>query len=593
MRTPVTILFFIIYNSMQALTVNYSIHIKDPNTHYARVTMEISGIKSKSVELRMPVWTPGSYMVREFERNIMTVSAKAGVQTMQVSKSDKSTWTISNPKAHQSISVSYDVYCFESGVRTSYIDSDHAFFLLTSCLMYTGNTQSNPGKLKLEYPAQWSKVSTTLTKTAENEYAFSSYDELVDSPIEIGNHVELAFDVAGVPHKAAMVGMNNSIGEKFTNDLKKVCETMYQIIGEHPCKSYLFIIHHVEEGGGGLEHANSCVVQMPRFNYSNPDKYKSFLGLCAHEYFHLWNVKRIRPAALGPFDYSKENYTNLLWVAEGITSYYDELAMFRAGFMKQEEYLKSLAGTFNNTLNRIGGSAQSLHDASYDAWIKEYRPNENSINSNISYYLKGAAVAALLDIELLAATDGKKGLDHLMRYLYAEFYIRQNRGFTDQEFYNAINTVAGKPLDIKEWVEEPNSEKTREKIAEVLKKAGCKLEEKSTPDPLYDNPQYTGINTEIRGEKLFVKSVEAGSPAALSGLQFGDELIAVNQLRIKTNLQDILKNINSIDDLHFTISRAGLTREIVLQVRANKKADYVIAVEDKANVVLKAWLKSK
>ena len=571
---------------MQALNVHYTIDIKNPNSHYAHITMDISGVTGNSLDVHMPVWTPGSYMVREFERNVLSVTANAKGQNLEVIKSDKSTWRIKNPKSSPSVSVVYTIYCFESGVRTSYIDSDHAFLLPTSCLMYSGNTQSGSGKLTLRYPSQWTSVSTTLEKTANNEYSFSSYDELADSPVEIGTHEELLFEVAGVPHKVAMVGLNNCDKEKFTADLKTICETMFNIIGKHPCKSYLFVVLHVEEGGGGLEHANSCVMHMPRFNYSNPEKYRSFLGLCAHEYFHLWNVKRIRPAALGPFDYSRENYTNLLWVAEGITSYYDELALYRAGYMTQPEYLKEFSGTLNATLNRIGGSVQSLHDASFDAWIKEYRPNENSINSHISYYLKGAAVAAMLDIELLASTNEKKGLDQLMQYLYEEFYVRQNRGFTDEEFYKAINTVAGKPIDMKTWVEQPNSARTREAMMSVLKKAGCNLEDKAKP-----NTVYTGINTEIRGEKLYVRSVEEGSPAAVAGLQFGDELIALNNLRVKTSIEDVIRNIPAGNTLRVTISRNGLIRILDLNPSSVSKADYLISVENRENEVLKAWLR--
>jgi predicted metalloprotease with PDZ domain len=571
---------------MQALTVNYTIRIDNPNSHYAKVIMELSGVRDKSIDIKMPVWTPGSYMVREFERNIQDASAFSNGEKLGLSKTDKSTWRIQNSKGLATISFSYTVYCFEPTVRTSYIDSDHAFLLLTSCLMYTGNTQSNPGTVKMEYPAAWSRISTTLEKKADNTYAFTNYDELADSPIEIGNHREISFEVAGVPHKAALVGLNNCPEEKFTADLKKTCETMYHIVGTHPCKSYLFIIHHVEEGGGGLEHANSCVVQMPRFNYSNPDKYEAFMGLCAHEYFHLWNVKRIRPAALGPFDYSKENYTNLLWVAEGITSYYDELALYRAGFISQDKYMKGLASTLNMTLNRIGGSVQSLHDASFDSWIKEYRPNENSINSNISYYLKGAAVAALLDIELLSATGGRKSLDDLMRYLYAEYYIRQNRGFSDKEFYDAVNLVAGKNLDIREWVEQPNNEGTKEKIRAVLKKAGCNFEDKTQANPLF-----TGINTEIKGEKLLVRSIEQGSPAFVSGFQLGDELIAVGNIRIKTGIEETFKNAVAEKGIYtVTISRAGIVRVLEIQPGGAAKSNLNILVEDKENVVFKAWM---
>jgi predicted metalloprotease with PDZ domain len=381
--------------SMMAQTTNYNIQIKDPNSHYATVKMEISGIKTKQINVKLPVWTPGSYMVREFSRNVGKSKAYSGNETLAVQKSDKNTWTIQNPKNLKSLTFEYEIYAFEAGVRTTYIDNDHAFILPTSCLMFVDGGIINKGQLKLEFPAAWHRVSTTLKRVSPYTYEYENYDDLADSPIEIGNHDELTFDVAGVPHKVALVGENNCPKEKFTKDLKTICEGMLQIVGTHPCKEYLFIIHHVEEGGGGLEHANSNVVQFQRYNYSNEQRYKSFLSLCAHEYFHLWNVKRIRPAALGPFNYNQENYTNLLWVAEGITSYYDELIMYRTGFWTQAEYLKSLSSSITATMNRQGAYHQSLHEASFDAWIKEYRPNENSINSQISYYLKGAVVAAI------------------------------------------------------------------------------------------------------------------------------------------------------------------------------------------------------
>lgn len=560
--------------------LTYKISIDNPNSHYAQVDITLTGIKTKTAEFKMPVWTPGSYMVREFEKNIDRVAVKSGKG--KISKKDKSTWVL-DLMGETSVTISYPIYCFEQSVRTSYIDNDHAFLLLTSCLMYVEGYK-NGGQLNLNFPAAWTKVSTTLESAGNNTYKFNNYDELVDSPIEIGNHSELTFEVAGVPHKVAMVGRNNCNTETFVRDLTKVCQTMYNIIGAHPCKSYLFIVHHVEEGGGGLEHANSSVVQMPRFNYSNADRYKAFLGLCAHEYFHLWNVKRIRPAALGPFDYSKENYTNLLWVAEGITSYYDELAMYRAGFISESDYRKTLASTFTATLNRKGGEVQSMHDASFDAWIKEYRPTENSTNNNISYYLKGSALAAILDIELLSATKGEKGLDQLMQYLYQEFYIGKQRGFSDDEFYAAIDKIAGKSLNFKEWATGLNEVNTLGKITEVMKKAACTLSNREQ-----SNMHFTGITTEQKGDKMLVRWVELNSPAWKSGIQAGDELLAVNDIRVKTSLDDVLKN--STSPYSILISRAGLIRTITLETQKSPKYDLQLSVDNGDDAILKAWLK--
>jgi predicted metalloprotease with PDZ domain len=361
---------------------------------------------------------------------------------------------------------------------------------------------------------------------------------------------------------------------------------MYQIVGKHPCKEYLFIIHHVEEGGGGLEHANSNVVQMQRFAYTNKDRYLNFLSLCAHEYFHLWNVKRIRPEALGPFDYSKENYTNLLWVAEGITSYYDELAMYRAGFRTESEYLRILSNTFSATINRKGAEIQSMHEASFDAWIKEYRPNENSINTNISYYMKGAAIAALLDIELLDATKGSKGLDHLLQYLYSEYYEKKQRGFTDNEFYDAIDYIAGKPLNFKSWAEETNTSETNQQIKNILKKVACSIENK-----VQNNLLYTGINTEQKGEKIAVKSIDAMSAAFGLDIQAGDEIIAINKIRIKTSLDEAIRLIGEGVKLDFIISRNGLIRDLTIVPVQNPKLDLSISIDKGDDPILLVWLK--
>ena len=583
-KVNLVLLLLILSIQTKAMKINYTIDIQNPNTHYALVKLEISEIKESRIVLKMPVWTPGSYMVREFERNIEQVSANSNKKNNTISKVDKSTWAIENKSTDKTIEVTYKVYCFENTVRTSYIDNDHAFLLLSSCLMYADKQGS--GTLDINYPEAWTKISTTLIQSKPNLFLFNSYDELIDSPIEIGTHQVLKFEVAGVPHTVALVGKNNCPTDKFKTDLQKICSTMYQIVGKHPCKEYLFIIHHVEEGGGGLEHANSNVVQMQRFAYTNKDRYLNFLSLCAHEYFHLWNVKRIRPEALGPFDYSKENYTNLLWVAEGITSYYDELAMYRAGFRTESEYLRILSNTFSATINRKGAEIQSMHEASFDAWIKEYRPNENSINTNISYYMKGAAIAALLDIELLDATKGSKGLDHLLQYLYSEYYEKKQRGFTDNEFYDAVDYIAGKPLNFKSWAEETNTSETNQQIKNILKKVACSIENK-----VQNNLLYTGINTEQKGEKIAVKSIDAMSAAFGLDIQAGDEIIAINKIRIKTSLDEAIRLIGEGVKLDFIISRNGLIRDLTIVPVQNPKLDLSISIDKGDDPILLVWLK--
>lgn len=566
--------------------VNYSITIENPSTHYALIGIEVSHVKDKVLTIKMPVWTPGSYMIREFEKNVEKVYAEAGGKSLQVMKSDKNTWLIDNQGKSDKIKIQYRIYCFEKTVRTSYIDQDHAFLLPTSLLMLVD--QGAGGKVSLKYPDFWTQISTTLKPVSENEFTYESFDELADSPVEIGNQQVLSFQIGEVRHRIALVGRNNCPVEKLVADVSKICKTMMEVVGNMPCKDYLFIVHHVDAGGGGLEHANSSVLQMPRFAYSNRDRYLSFLSLCAHEYFHLWNIKRIRPAALGPFDYSRENYTNLLWVAEGITSYYDELVMYRAGFRTQHEYLRILAGTISSTLNRKGAFVQSLHEASFDAWIKEYRPNENSINSQISYYMKGTVVAAMLDIEIIAATAGNKSLDDLMKYLFETYYQNKKRGFTDDEFYTAIDHVAGRKLNFREWAEKPNDNSLNDKISEVLQKVSCKIRNKAEA-----GKYYTGILTEMKGEKLLVRSIEAGSPAFAKDIQAGDELISAGGIRISSSLDEVIKLLPAGEEFEILLSRAGLMRTVFIKTADSNALDLQIMPLNEDAELYKIWLKKQ
>jgi predicted metalloprotease with PDZ domain len=277
-------------------------------------------------------------------------------------------------------------------VRTSYIDEDQALLNLASVCAFIEGKEKTGIRCMVELPGSWNNIishvdviSSERIKGAplETLLTFENFDEMVDSPIQLGNFDIFNFNVNNVIHRVAMVGMHNANIDKLKVDMQNICQTMVNIIGEMPCKKYTFIIQNVETGGGGLEHKNGSTLMMTRFNYTNAQSYQGLLGLVAHEYFHLWNVKRIRPVALGPFDYNNENYTKSLWIAEGITSYFDELALMRAGYITKQDFLNTLASYINNHENRAGSKIATLHEMSWDAWIKEYRPNENSKNNSL------------------------------------------------------------------------------------------------------------------------------------------------------------------------------------------------------------------
>ncbi|MHC2993676.1 peptidase M61, partial [Pontibacter sp. HJ8] len=364
-----------------AAELTYTLSMPAPHTHYFEVEVALKGAKKNYIDYKMPVWAPGSYLVREFAKNVdsFTATDKAG-KALRYEKINKNTWRVYSNKA-DAVQVKYKVYAFEMSVRTSFLDAAHGYVNGTSMFMYPDGYQDQKGTLVVQPFKDWKKVSTGLKSTGTYTYTFPNYDVLADSPLEIGNHEVLNFEVGGVPHEIAMYGEANYEPKQLLADMKKVVEECISLMGELPVDRYVFIVHNLHKGGGGLEHLNSTTLQTSRWSYGTEKGYTGFMSLVAHEYFHLWNVKRLRPAPLGPFDYDKENYTRLLWVSEGITSYYDDLITQRAGLMEPQNYLNVVAGSINSVENMPGNKIQTLSESSLDAWIKYYRRNENSNNA--------------------------------------------------------------------------------------------------------------------------------------------------------------------------------------------------------------------
>ncbi|GAB3815859.1 PDZ domain-containing protein [Pontibacter rugosus] len=443
------LLFLTFTNAAAALAaeLKYTLSMPEPHTHYFKVEAELSGVKKKYIDFTMPVWAPGSYLVREFAKNVESFKAtdKTG-KPLQSEKIDKNTWRVYSNKA-DAVRASYDVYAYELSVRTSYLDASHGYLNGTSIFMYPEGYQNLNGTLVVNPYKEWNTVSTGLKSTGKFTYTFPNYDILADSPLEIGNHKVLKFTAAGVPHEVAMYGEGNYEEQRLLADMKKVVEEAVEVIGELPVDRYVFIVHNLERGGGGLEHLNSTTLQTSRMNYGTEAGYTGFLSLVAHEYFHLWNVKRLRPEALGPFNYNQENYTTLLWVSEGITSYYDDLIVRRAGFTTPDRYLAVVAGSINSVENTPGNKIQSVAEASFDAWIKYYRRTENSNNAEVSYYTKGGVLGHLLNMEVMEATKGEKSLDDVMKLMYQRYYKNLKRGFKETEFKEAIEKVSGRNMD--------------------------------------------------------------------------------------------------------------------------------------------------
>jgi len=554
-----------------SLTVNYELRMENPNAHYFQVKMVVSDIQSNSLDIKMPVWAPGSYLVREFAKSVNLVKANANGNDLEINKTRKNTWHI-NSNGVTEVEIDYEVYAFELSVRTSFLDDSHAYVNGSSMFMYVDGGKEANGKLKIIPCKAFKKISTPLTKKGKNTFLFSNYDELVDSPIEIGNQKEYQFEAAGVTHTIAMYGKGNYDIERLKKDMAKVVEAETDVFKENPNKEYLFIIHNLTVGSGGLEHKKATTLEVERWTYDDKN-YLGFISLVAHEYFHLWNVKRIRPKALGPFDYDNENYTDLLWVMEGFTSYYDELILRRSGFYSEEDYMNRIIGTINYVENQPGNKVQPVAHSSYDAWIKAYRHNENSINTTISYYSKGQILACMLDLYIIKKTKGEKSLDDFMQKLYADFYKKNDVGFTEDEFNKTLTDFVGEDMSwfIKSYVYDTKSIDYDTFFSGV----GVNLVNSTKgPEP------YLGVRTSMHGGKLVVDNVFSGSSAEKYGISVNDELISVDGFRVDSDKFSYYMSTKNIEDeFEVVLSRDEIIKTYTIKMGEREPVRYKYSLD--------------
>ncbi len=569
MRKSFFLLLALVYFSFnaEAVDIHYKVEMPLPNSHYYNVKMSITGLKQKETIVKMPVWAPGSYLSREFAKNVNQVYAtsKKG-KLLQIEKVSKNAWKI-DTKGENSIFIDYQVYAFELSVRTSFLDDSHGYINGTSVFMYMDGEKESPGKLTIVPHESFSKISTALNSTEKNTFEFKNYDQLVDCPIEIGNQHEFHFTASGVDHTVAMYGEGNYDEEVLKRDMAKIVEAETMIMGENPNKEYLFIIHNITVPSGGLEHKNSTTLQVNRWTYDGDD-YLGFLSLVAHEYFHLWNVKRMRPKALGPFNYDTENYTDLLWVMEGFTSYYDELVLRRAGFYTEDDYLGKLFSTINYVENRPGNNVQPVAHASFDAWIKAYRPNENSVNTTISYYSKGQILAAMLDMHIIGKFKGKKSLDDFLQAIYAQYYKANDVGYTEAQFQEALEAFLGEDMD---WFFSKYVYSSQNiDYATHFNNVGLDVSDQ-TKEPRSE----LGIQTKNSGGKLVITTVYSGSAAEKQGLSVNDEIIAVNGYRVdKGDFEQMMATQNIGDVFKVLVSRDNLLKTYKVEMGANHRIKY-------------------
>ncbi|MBT8142473.1 MAG: M61 family metallopeptidase [Gammaproteobacteria bacterium] len=582
--------------------IHYRISVPEPNSHYFHVQIRIERPDPNGQVLRLPTWIPGSYLIREFARHLQTVTASSAGQSVKIVKTDKATWQC-EPVAGGLIVV-YKVYAFDRSVRSAYLDNTRAFFNGSSVFLQVVGQENEPGSLQIEKithrcAEQWSVATTYPAVKVDaqgfGDFAVDNYKQLIDHPVEISDLTQTGFKVDNIPHQMVFTGSHKGDMDRLAQDVKKICATHVKMFGELPVSRYLFMTLVGQNIYGGLEHKDSTALMCSRHELPQADshsgsgnqeftvsnEYRRFLGLCSHEYFHLWNVKRIMPEAYLNTDLASEAYTRQLWIFEGITSYYDDLALVRSGVITSESYLELLGNTLNRVRNQAGRLKQSLAESSFDTWIKFYRPNENTPNTVVSYYAQGSLAALALDVTLQTQTEGKRSLDDVMRYLW-EHYGKKAVGLPEGKFEQICAELSG--LDLTSFFDDWIRGKGDQAIISLLSGIGIKSE--SRHDDSHNKlTAYFGCDVEMRGPQIFIKTVYSASAAEQAGLAAGDELVAFDGQRInRVSLQTLFKQYQVGDKAEVLAFRQGQLLKLNIGLQQALKQKWTLAIDETAEL---------
>jgi predicted metalloprotease with PDZ domain len=531
--------------------IRYSIVPASPEAHLYRVSCTVADPDAAGQAFALPAWSPGSYLIRDYARHVVSIRAESRGKPVAIEKLDKNTWR-AQPAAGP-LTVTCEIYAWDLSVRGAHLDSTHGFFNGPCVFLRVLGREDAPCELDIRPPRgaryrNW-RVATAMRRKGAPDWGFGAYtaadyDELIDHPVEMGEFARTRFRAGGVPHDVAITGRQRADLPRLGRDLKRLCEQHVRLFGRRaPMDRYLFLITAVGEGYGGLEHRASTALlcsrdDLPRAGEKQTgDRYRSFLGLCSHEYFHAWNVKRIKPAAFAPYDLDRENYTALLWAFEGITSYYDDLALVRCGLIGVEDYLELLGRIITSHLRTPGRHRQSLADSSFDAWIKYYRQDENSPNAIVSYYVKGSLVALCLDLLIRGRTKGKRSLDDVMRALWRRHGAG---GVREDEIERVAEEATGLKLrrHFQAWLRSTRELPLRRLLAghgvEMELRAPESSSDRGGRRAKSEKPAglaMLGLRTRAEGEATLITHVLDRGAAQKAGLAAGDAIVALDGLR--------------------------------------------------------------
>ncbi|MDF3819614.1 M61 family peptidase [Leptospira sp. 96542] len=557
----------------QTTILSYLVSILDINRHYFSVKLTVHSSDPKPI-FSLPNWTPGSYMIRDYVTHLhkfYVKNIKTG-ENIAYEMLDQNRWLIDTNLSE--FQIEYIIYAFEDyTVRTNYLTNEFGFINPPAMFLYKENSLDSEVTVEFDVDNFFPNIYTSLERTSKQKFKAIDFDELYDSPFHLTIWNSLFFESGGTKHELLIEGdIGFDFKTKLTNDLQKITETQIQWMGSSPNEYYLFVVNLSMPSYGGLEHKKSSI------NFFNPeligddDEYKRLLELLSHEYFHLWNVKRIRPIALGPFDYQKPNLTKELWIAEGVTSFYDMYFLYLSGFLTRDEYISRFQSDIFALEETEGEDWMSLEESSFTAWTKYYKRNANSHNTTVSYYTKGGVLVLCMNIFLLEQSEGKFSLKQIYNRLYNLYAVEKGRGFTKQEFFEVCEEVTGinLKLEFNEYLEKPK----KIPVALYLSKIGL---QKMESDPIGD----FGFKLKEKNGNLFVQKIIHKSETNSIQLQIDDEIIAVNGKRVNlTAFQRFEKQALPGEKFHLTIARNNKLRETIIEVTTSFKVKKLVTIQN-------------
>ncbi len=601
---------------MTNAAVQYTIVPTRPEAHLFGVTCTVDNPDPDGQRFSMPAWIPGSYLLREFARHVIRISARAGRREVPIIKLDKNNW-IAEPCTGP-LTIEYEVYAFDLSVRGAYLDTMRGFFNGTCVFLRAHGAEHLKHGVEIRSPRgkqyrNW-RIATAMRRSGAKAYGVGNYvaddyDELIDHPVEMGEFSLATFRAAGVPHDIVISGRHNTDLKRLSRDLKTLCETQIAFWGIAPMKRYVFLVLAVGDGYGGLEHRASTSLitnrnDLPRSDTpAADDNYRTFLGLCSHEYFHTWNVKRIKPESFTPYDLDRENYTQLLWAFEGITSYYDDLMLVRSGLISRNAYLQLLGKTITQVQRGSGRHKQSVAESSFDAWTKFYRQDENAPNAIVSYYSKGSLIALCLDLLIRQKTGGRKSLDNVMQILWKRFGST-GKGVPEDGVEHVAEQVAGANLG--RFFKSAVHGTSELPLPRLLKDVGVEMKLRPAESMVDRGGTAPGKNVSrsLQGACLGMRTratstgvkithVLDGGGAQRAGLAPGDILVAVDDLRASgENLETLLSQRRPGNRVRLHVFRRDELLQLDVELRSAPRDTYYLQVSDKKEFERprRAWL---